>query len=717
MGEGGLCAPNGRAGMMEDDWDTCQQEPDLESLRAAAHQARGKTRGFSLEQEILFAGDGRTLRARLLEQWWRLLGLSPDPGKSIPPGSAPPGPATMITDIQGHEIGCCGTYANTISPLDRVKEMEIVRGSVLDSRPTLSARLREIVLELQKTAFVRQSLPKEQEEAWSRTPLLKRRWKMVQAFFQEPPKVSLRDPGRVWKDFVSCFAPETLWYQCEIREHFDLEDPQRLADLLFATCRAMQEFAQPTVDAGQPLGYVLTSATRATTIRPYRAGDDVPVLVYHQAGNGPRGVLITIRPGQQKSILDAQIKQAMEGRANWQELGGLDHVLLAVNVTRPQRPGEGLFSQGWVRPGFRAGRRAHPWLVFYQGLDTQGNQHLQASADHFACDGRLLGLFIRGGVAGGQLFEGLAGLYQQQTGQKFLGREPRTLADLLVSDYGQVVLAEMPRPDVNTGADLFTCAALWAIGLHISHMQKTRGGIWNTLSPNAACNFTVTDRENPLKPLSVASCWLSSPEKYASDSPFYPYRHVVGLTAGLIGFKLGKELAFGRKRLPEAMYWMSLLVHNRFPGWFKKAILKLNRSWALTDIRNHLFPPTIIFEKEAGGLIHNTVAGTDLPNVVIWEDQQDNEITLSFSIAPDSRFVAPGELGPLAEWLAAAMRAFLETVGQWQQEQDGTLRELDQRIQVLYQEKSKELADRYSAEKHVATQPVEASTRPKFVVS
>ncbi|MBN1582151.1 MAG: hypothetical protein JXA89_15715 [Anaerolineae bacterium] len=700
--------------MINDDCATGQQDERQEGLRETARKALGRTRGFSPRQEASFVGDGRTLRANLLDKWQRLLGMPQVQEETTPkglvrptptqPGPAYQGPASMVTDIQGHEIGSGIANGDKTSSLDRVREMNIVRGSVSGSRRQLTVRLRETVLEIQKAAFVRQSLPQEEEEAWSRTPPLKRWWKRLQAFVQEPSETSLRDlgrrdlgrdPSRVWKDFVACFSPETLRYQCEIRERFDLEDPQALTDLLFAASRAMFEFAQPTREAGQPVGYIVTSATKATEIRPYRAGDEVPILLYHKAGRRSKGVLIIVRPGEQKSILYAQIRRAMETRDHWQDLGVLDAALIAVNVTCPKGPGEGMFSQGAVRPGFRAGQRAHPWLVFYQGQDTQGNLHLQASADHFACDGRLLALFIRGGEAGGQLFKGLAGFYAEETGQVFLVRTPSTLTDLTISDYGQVVLAKMPRPNVESGGDLFTCAVLWAIGLHINHMQEVRGGIWKRLNANASCNFTVTERGNALKPLSVASCWLASPESYSLASPFYHYRHVLSLTTGLIGFKLGKDHAFGQGRVPEAVSWMSLLVHNRFPDWFKKRTLELNRSSAFTDIRNHLFPPTIIFEQETGELVHNTVAGTDLPNVVIWDDHQDDEVTLTFSIAPGSHFVAPGELFLLAGWIAAAMRAFLELVGQWQRDEAGTLRGLNQKIELLYQEQRKELANLY----------------------
>jgi hypothetical protein len=306
-----------------------------------------------------------------------------------------------------------------------------------------------------------------------------------------------------------------------------------------------------------------------------------------------------------------------------------------------------------------------------------------------------LALWIRGGQAGGQPFEGLAGFYQKGTGQGLLARELKELSNLEIQDYGQVVLAEMPRPSVMAGGDLFTCAALWAIGLYVNHAQAIRGGIWRKLNPNTACNFAVTERKNALKPLSVASCWLGSPEKHLAGSPFYSYRHALGLTAGLIGFKLGKELARKRTRLPEAGYWMSLLVHNRFPAWFKKLMLRLNRSPALTDIRNHLFPPTVIYEREDVGLVHNTVAGTDLPNVAICDDFEHSRVTLAFSIAPDSHFILPGELGPLVEWIAPAMQGFLETIGRWQQDRAGTLHELNQGIEALYQEKLEELAQRY----------------------
>jgi hypothetical protein len=674
--------------MIHSDENVRQGSPSLESLRAAARDAMKRTRGFSLAQEALFAGNGRTLRAALLAKWQRLLGLP-----FAQEESAQRGPATVVVDIQNHEIGSGGEHLGKGGTLDRVREMGIVRGAVYQSKRRMATRPREILLEIQKAVFVRQFLPVEEEGAWSRASLPKRVWSMLWALTRHPPEVSLRDPGRVWKDFVARFPPETLYYQCQVRENLDLGHPQVLTDLLLATARAMQEFAQPTREAGQPLGYVRTFATQATEIRPYQPGQVLPVCLYQEAGHKAKGTLVSIQPGEERSTFYAKISKAVHNRDNWQDLKAFDQALIAVNVTTPRQPGEGMFSQASVRSGFKAGRRAHPWLVFYNGRDTRGNLHLQASVDHFACDGRLLALFIMGGEAGGRSFDGLAGFYECETGEACLERTPKALGGLEICDYGQVVLAEMPRPQVQAGGDLFTCAVLWAIGLYVNYMQETRGGIWKKLSPNTACNFTVTEKGNPLKPLRVASCWLGNPEGYAPDSAFYPYRHVLGLTAGLIGFKLGKELTSGKKnRLPEAMYWMSLLVHNRFPDWFTKTILVLNRSPALTDVRNHLFPPTVIFEKADGTLVHTTAAGTDLPNVVICDIHKEDQVALAFSVAPHSQFVSPGELGPLVEWIASTMQEFLGTVGQWQQKDAGTLRGLNHRIEALYQKKRDELA-------------------------
>jgi hypothetical protein len=667
--------------------------PDLEGLRDAARNALRRARGFSPEQEAAFAGDGRTLRARLLVQWQRLLGplLSEETPVAHEKGAAP-GPASMIKNIQNYEIGSGGADRDKGVPLDHVREMSIVRGTAYGSQrlAALRHRPREIVLQVQTAAFIRQYLPEEEEEEWFRTPPLKKLVSMLQAFARTPPEVSRRDPGRVWKDFVACFPPQTLRYQCEIRKDLFLGDSRALADLLLAVTRTMQEFAEPTQKAGQPLGYVLTQAAKATEIKPYQAGDKVPILVYHQVGDRTLGELVSIQPGEE-SAFRSEVERSLGHRGNWRDLDALDEALIAVNVALPQQPGEGMFSQESVAPGFGAGRKAHPWLVFHNGRDTYGGLHLQAAADHFACDGALLALFVRGGEAGGHRFEGLAGFYRRETGRELLGRRSRGSGFLEIDDYGQVVLAEMPRPSVEAGGDLFTCAALWAIGLYVNHMQEARGGIWRMLNPNTACNFAVAEGENALRPLSVASCWLGSPEKYLTDSPFYPYRHVLGLTAGLIGFKLGKELVRKRKRLPEAGYWMSLLVHNRLPDWLKKVTLWLNRSPALTDMRNHLFPPTVIYETADVGLVHNTVAGTDLPNVAIRDDLEDGQVMLAFSVAPDSHFIAPGELGPLVEWMAPAMQGFLETVGQWQQDEAGTLQDLNRRIEALYQERRREM--------------------------
>ncbi len=602
----------------------------------------------------------------------------------------------MVVEIQNHEIGSGGADRDERVPLDRVREMGIVRGTAYGSQRLAALRHgpREIVLQIQKEAFARQYLPEDEEEEWSRTSPPKKLVGMLQALARNPPEVSRRDPGTVWKDFVACFPPETLRYQCEIGQDLFLGDPRDLTTLLLATTRAMQEFAEPTRETGQPLGYVLTFARKAAKIKPYQAGDRVPVLVYHQVGGRAQGELVSVQPGEE-SVLASEIRQVLKNRDGWRDLDLLDEALVAVNITPPERPGEGMFSQESVGPGFGAGQEAHPWLVFHNGRDIHGHLHLQAAADHFACDGALLALFVRGGEAGRHCFEGLAGFHRKETRRDLLVREPRRSSDLGTYDYGQVALAEMPRPSVEAGGDLFTCAALWAIGLYVTHMQEARGGIWRKLNPNTACNFTVTERGNALRPLSVASCWLGSPEKYLVGSPFYPYRHALGLTAGLIGFKLGKELARRKKRLPEAAYWMSLLVHNRFPDWLKKAALWLNRSAALTDIRNHLFPPTVIYENEQVGLVHNTVAGTDLPNVVICDHLQRGQVTLAFSVAPDSHFISPGELGPLVEWMAPAMQGFLEAMGRWQRDRAGTLQDLNRSIEALYRERQRELAQLY----------------------
>jgi hypothetical protein len=683
--------------MAERDEIVHQVGPQVERLGGAVRSALRRTRGFSPEQEAAFVGTGQTLRARLLDQWWRLLAPFLEEGTLLAlEQGARGGPASLVADIQNHETGSGGADRDESVPLDRVREMGVVRGTAYGSQRLAALRHgpREIALQIQKEAFVRQYLPEEEEEEWLRTAPLKKLVRMLQALTRSPPEVARRDPGMVWKDFVACFAPETLRYQYVVGKDLFLGDPQALVDLLLATTRTMQESAEPAQAAGQPLGYVLAFARKATEIKPYRAGDSVPVLVYHRVGDRAQGELIGIQPGE-GSALRSKVEQALGNRDSWRDLDAFDEALIAVNVMLPEQPGEGMFSQESVAPGFGAGREAHPWLVYHNGRDTRGDLHLQAAADHFACDGALLALLIRGGAAGGHSFEGLAGFYRKETGRDLLAREPRASSDLEIHDYGQVVLAEMPRPGVSAGGDLFTCAALWAIGLYVNHMQEVRGGIWRMLNPNTACNFAVTERENALRPLSVASCWLGSPEKYSADSPFYPYRHALGLTAGLIGFKLGKELARKKKRLPEAGYWMSLLVHNRFPDWFKKAILELNRSPALTDIRNHLFPPTVIYERGDGGLVHNTVAGTDLPNVAIRDDLEEGQVTLAFSIAPDSHFIRPGELGLLVQWIAPAMQAFLQAIARWQQDDAGTLQDLNRSIEALYQDKRRELAQRY----------------------
>jgi hypothetical protein len=82
---------------------------------------------------------------------------------------------------------------------------------------------------------------------------------------------------------------------------------------------------------------------------------------------------------------------------------------------------------------------------------------------------------------------------------------------------------------------------------------------------------------------------------------------------------------------------------------------------------------------------------------VICDDLVHGQVTLAFSIAPDSHFIRPGELGSLVEWIVPAMQAFLETVGRWQDDLEGSLRDLDRSIEALYQERQRELAQRYPA--------------------
>jgi len=342
--------------MAESDEIVYQAGLHLEILGGAARNALRGARGFSPEQEAAFAGDGQTLRARLLDQWQRLLGplLSEETPVAHEKGAAP-GPASMIKSIQNYEIGSGGADRDESVPLDHVRKMGIVRGTAYGSQrlAALRHRPREIVLQVQTAAFVRQYLSEEEEEEWSRTPPLKKLVRMLQALARNPPEVSRRDPGRVWKDFVACFPPETLRYQCEIGKDLFLGDPEALADLLLAVTQTMQEFAEPTQKAGQPLGYVLTFPARATEIKPYQAGDKVPILVYHQVGDRTLGELISIRPGDE-SAFRSEVERSLGHRGNWRDLDALDEALIAVNVTLPQQPGEGMFSQepGFVNPGF-----------------------------------------------------------------------------------------------------------------------------------------------------------------------------------------------------------------------------------------------------------------------------------------------------------------------------------------------------------------------------
>ena len=144
-----------------------RDSPSLENLRAAARSAMKKTRGFSPEQEAMFIGDGQTLRAHLLAKWQRLLGpLVQERTPAAQETQIPRGTASIVVDIQDHEFGSGAQDPDKIDPLDRVRHMGIVRGTTRGSGKlaALRHRPREILLQIQEAAFVRQTLPKEQED-------------------------------------------------------------------------------------------------------------------------------------------------------------------------------------------------------------------------------------------------------------------------------------------------------------------------------------------------------------------------------------------------------------------------------------------------------------------------------------------------------------------------------------------------------------------------
>jgi hypothetical protein len=663
--------------MGEADQDSLQETVSLaspEELSQAAQEASETTRGFSLEQESGFIRAERTLRAQLLGRWQALLRVKK--------------PATAVVDIQAHNLN--PKYEKGTEDFDRVAEMDVARGSAYkEGRPLHQLRPREVMLHFQEYLFTHQILSEEDEREQRKSFS-----KIVSSFYEQPGEIPARDPGKIWKDFIALFPEGTLDYQCQVRQDFDLNDPDALTDLVLATSQTIQELAAPLQKAGQPLGYVVTSPAKATKIEPQPVEKAIPIVVYQEEAGQARGTLIEVQPREERATLASRVKEALAEKDNWQDMKSFDQALVAVNLSPPGQPGEGMFSQKQIDSGSKVGKKKHPWLVFYNARDHQGKPQLLASANHCACDGGLLNLFLKGGQVSERSFKGVAGHYQEQTGQEFLEKTPRKPSGLEIKNYGQTVLVEMPRPEVQAGGDLFTYAALWANNLYVNHMQAMRGGVWKKLGSSAACNFTVT--RNPLEPLTVANCWLASPEKYSADSPFYPYRHVLGLTACLAGFKLSKELSSGKKGLPEPARWMSLLAHSQLPDWFNKRMLGANRSPALTEVRNHLFPPTIVYEKGNQGLVHNTVAGTDLPNVAISDRPKEGSCTIVFSVEPTSQFIPPGKLGDLVGWMAPAMQELIGIVGQWQRKgDDASLGGLNQQIETLYQKKRQELEKLY----------------------
>jgi hypothetical protein len=636
---------------------------------------RWRVRGWTRRQERGLLENPRLLRSLLVRGLADRLKLPlPDPALDADPRIddqiAPL--TTELADIQVRHLASRGALSGALAGIlsralgDRrrgrtshTQELRIARGEYQETARHLG---KALLFRFQELALVRL-----QPVRGGRLP----RRRAVVTGRLHPRSL---DMGRVWKDFIALCPPESMHYSCSVGMELVLSEWEATADLLQATAVALREIAPYAAAAGQPIGFVEHSARQRTRIAPMDPeAKRIPFLLFRTQRTGTAvGCNVEWHAEGSATGFRQAVKEALEKQEReWSDVRELSPALIAINVEAMDRR----FSLDAAREGFRACRERHPWLVYGNGRGKDGTLHLEAAVDHVAADGRLSDVFLQGErlERNGEriALAGVAGHYQALSGKRLL--EPSATAPA-IEDYEDVVVVRIGA--IRAGADVCLFAYIWALNLLKNFFRKKEGGSWHLLSESTSVNFTVTG--DPLRPLVPASVWVTNPDAYPEESQHHGLRHVLGAVNCLIGFKIQKDRARQGTAPPEEMTTnarsMAIVSHARVPDRLMMALLRLNRHPRFTALRAMLFPSTGIVEADPvdeegrvlkAGLTHTTVAGRDLPNVVIVKHSERTELV--FSIEPESRFFPAGRLAPSARWLAGTMEELIDRLLCWRE--------------------------------------------------
>ena len=658
------------------------------TIKDIAFQSDNTTREFSPEMETAFLQGKNTVRATILEKLkneWDLDALK------ILPASA----AANIQEFYEPKVtddAFAKLYKRLLGDIQKddvislAKELGISRGLSLGDLARLprAAQAQIVFLLLTQESYLMHRYP----------AMVKKGIK------KDHTVVKAKDLGTTWKELLKFMPADTMRYMCDLGGYLDLSDNRDIANLLLSTGKAYRDINPRSAKEQQPIGMLKYTNSERTQIKQLAANEALPFAVFSSETN--KGTVVKWNPGMTDEEFRTAIDRALQDKKSWKALNRFESALIGFNVDRQDT----LYSQKSVKAGFEGTREWRPFLVFSQGVSKRVRNrdeveplHLQAAFDHVACDGRLAEVFLRGlpdKESPVPKIKGVAHYFAEMTGRSILGEDRSK--EMTMENYGDVVTFTLP--EISAGADLCTYASLWGLNLYQEVMTEIEGSKsrWRKLNPNTPANFTVS--RNPLAPLAAGSCWKVNNKRIPVDSPAYTYRHVIGLVNGLDGFKYTKYLIDTHKEkgtMPINMKLMELWVNSQAPDYVKLQLMRLNRSSWLTPLRNLIFPKTAIVEED--GLDHTTVAGRDMPNVVV--NKKKGKTKLIYSIDPTSEFFRKNALALYVPWASRAFSDVIKTINEWKAS-EGTLIQLNDAMEQIYQDYKERLIKLVRQPKYVS---------------
>lgn len=547
-----------------------------------------------------------------------------------------------------------------------------------------------------------------------------------------------------WKDFCAVSPTESLAYTCEMGEAINLQDPDSVATLIYAATLALQEVQPYAQEAGQPIGYLnRPKVGRATMVtvdfkdpRPNseqsqadsesRLDNPIPHVILRKKAGLWQARTVNVRLSAGLDTFKEEVRDVMETDSGWRPLGYFEGALTVINTDRSDR----LFSLDAALQGLNAVHSRRPEMVFYEATETGGEpiSHLQAGFNHYAMDGRMANMVLEGGVLIPAKFnefgeeispevklKGVKGFYKELSGDTIDEiNHPVNKGEFRLEHYDKVVVMETGW-DQRIGADVLTYAALFAQDILIKRKREVQNKRWKNAT--AAANNTITDKDNPLIPLSPGTQYYPDPERYQPGNQWFDRRHVIGLINSLDSFKEDRykienydqirakmkekladpntpaeEKAYYEHPLPPGLEAMSVITESILPDRLQDHVLWLNRTGIMEGARaGTTFTPVIIVENVTDRQScskHPTVAGRDLHNLVI--QQRPDRLSLIYSVDPVSKFLPGNEILNVAQFTSRVLVDVASSVEEWKQNK-GTLDELNALLEERYQKYTQEV--------------------------